>query len=165
LCTGDAYIPSNTKTSYLWDRTLAPLSEFQATKAEKEETRQLVHNINMSLGSPVQDQPLNGLFDLVWPKLKEQLDSLPEPEMAVPPRREIQDMVEEILNLNRAAAKSRESVEQLDRYIPTFELLMRALEPHVASILTALAGVQQPAASSVKLAGTIVEPEGDQGKK
>jgi len=23
LCTGDAYIPSNTKTSYLWDSTLA----------------------------------------------------------------------------------------------------------------------------------------------
>jgi len=143
---------------------LAPLSEFQATEAQKEETRQLIQDVNVALGSLVHEPTLNDLFDLVWPKLEAQLNSLPEPETEVPPRRQNADMIEEILNLSRAAAKSRESAERLDRYMPTFELLMRALESNIGSFVAA-AGGQQLGASSVKLAGTIVEPEGDPGKK
>ena|SRR2546421_838966 len=139
---------------------LAPLSEFQATEAQKEETRQLIQDVNVALGSAVHEPTLNELFDLAWPKLEAQLGSLPEPEREVPPRRQNADMIEEILNLSRAAAKSRESVERLDRYMPTFEILMRLLESNIGSFVAA-AGGQQSTASSVK----IVEPESDPGKK
>ncbi|SRR6266550_399781 len=89
-----------------------PLSEFQATKAEKEETRQMLQDVNKSLGSPVAEQPLNNLFDLAWPKLQEQLSALPGPETKVPPKRELADMVAEILDVSRGAAKTGQVLQE-----------------------------------------------------
>ena len=89
-----------------------PLSEFQATKAEKEETRQLLHNVNAALGSPVPELTLSDVFDLAWSRLEGQLSSLPKPEMQLPPKRSADEMVAEILDASRAAAKSGQAVEE-----------------------------------------------------
>jgi hypothetical protein len=88
-----------------------PLGEFQATKAEKEDTRRLVHTLNKGLGSPVTEPHLNGTFDALWPRLEGALASMPKSETAAPPKRSIQDMVAEILELSRTAAKARSDEE------------------------------------------------------
>jgi len=89
-----------------------PLGEFQATKAEKEETRQMLQDVNKSLGSPVAEQTLNNVFDLAWPKLAAQLSALPGPETKVPPKRELEDMVAEILDASRAAARTGQALQE-----------------------------------------------------
>lgn len=81
-----------------------PLGEFQATKAEREDTLQMLQDINRALGSPVSEQTLGDVFDLAWPKLEAKLTRLPDHESPIPPKRETEDMVAEILELVRAEA-------------------------------------------------------------
>jgi hypothetical protein len=112
-----------------------PLSEFQATKAEKDETQQMLQSINKAIGSPLAEHTLNGVFDALWPMLEAKLSALPEPETNVPPKRNLEDMISEVLDLSRTAAKSRESVEFMERYLPTLEVLMRVLEANVPPLV------------------------------
>jgi hypothetical protein len=84
-----------------------PLGQFQSTKGEKEETRQMLQNINGSLGSAVSEETLNGVFEALWPKLSEVLFAIPEPGTSAPPKRSLEDMVGEILALARDAARFR----------------------------------------------------------
>jgi len=130
-----------------------PLSEFQATKSEKDETRQMIQSINKAIGSPVSEHTLNKVFDAFWPMLEAKLSCLPNPETNVPPRRKLDDMVSELLDLGRAAAKSRESVEVLDRYIPTLELLMHLIETN-----TPIVGSPPVAPSGGLLTSTLSSP-------
>lgn len=89
----------------------APLGEFQATRAEKEDTLKMIQDMNKSLGSPVTESTLNGVFDALWAQLEAQLLALPEPESKVPPKRSVDDMVAEILDTTRALAKSSQSLQ------------------------------------------------------
>lgn len=88
-----------------------PLGEFQATKAEREDTLQMLQDINRALGSPVSEQTLGDVFDLAWPKLEAKLTRLPAHESPIPPKRETEDMVAEILELVRAEANNRREKE------------------------------------------------------
>jgi hypothetical protein len=97
-----------------------PLGQFQSTKAEKEETRQMLHSINGTLGSAVSEKTLNGAFDALWPKLEAQLSSLPASATGAP-RRSLEDMVGEILELSRARVRNEaDSIAQLERQLATF---------------------------------------------
>lgn len=78
-----------------------PLGLFQATRADKEDTRKLVHAINKSFDAPLQEKVVNTVFDRMWPDLAEKLSALPKPSGVVPPKRTTEEMVEEILELNR----------------------------------------------------------------
>jgi hypothetical protein len=53
-----------------------PLSQFQATRYEKEDVRRLVHSMNASCPSPVSEVQLNQTFDACWPRLLGRLDPL-----------------------------------------------------------------------------------------
>jgi hypothetical protein len=66
------------------------------------------------------------LFDKLWPDLEKELAGIPEPSGAVPPQRPPDEMLAEILELSRAAAQSRKSVEVLDPYLPAFAEFMPA---------------------------------------
>jgi hypothetical protein len=88
-----------------------PLGQFQSTKGEKEETRQMLQNINGSLGSTVSEKTLNGVFEALWPKLEHELSTMPKPATAAPPKRPLEDMVAEILELSRAGAKARNETD------------------------------------------------------
>jgi hypothetical protein len=80
-----------------------PLGMFQATTAEKEETRKLVHTINRHLDAdPVPEAGLNSLFDKMWPELEGKLAVLPKPSGVAPPKRPPEEMLAEILELTRA---------------------------------------------------------------
>lgn len=95
-----------------------PLGDFQATKAEKEETRQMLQDVNKALGLPISERTLDGAFDLAWPKFATALASMPEPEAAAPPKRLLEDMVAEILELSREESRHRQVVqleEQIER--------------------------------------------------
>lgn len=79
-----------------------PLGMFQATEAtDKEETRKLVHSINRNLDAPVPEENLNMLFDRVWPDLEKELSAIPKTPGAAPPRRPTEEILAEILELNR----------------------------------------------------------------
>lgn len=88
-----------------------PLGQFQATKADKAQTGQMLQDINKTLGSPVLEQNLAAVFDAMWPTLEAALSSMPKPETDVPPKRSLEDMVAEILELSRAEAKVRSQAQ------------------------------------------------------
>jgi hypothetical protein len=121
---------------------------------------------NRCLGSPITAQTLEGTFDALWPKLEAKLSSLPGPESDVPDKRKMEDMVAEILNLNRTAAKRRESVEKLDRYLPTLEVLMRFMEANVSTLSVPLpvSGVQNAPGARVRAKTPTSWPEPVEGK-
>jgi hypothetical protein len=126
-----------------------PLGMFQATRADKEDTRKLVRTINRAVStSPIKDEYLDKAFDAMWPQLEESIRSLPQPERTVDAKRNSEDMIAEILELSRATAASRKSVETLDKYIPMVEELMPLLEHGIraakAAGLTANAPVSVP---------------------
>jgi len=82
-----------------------PLGLFQWTKADKADTRKLIHTINKHLETtPIQESRLDTLFDKMWPDLEQKLTALPEPSQAPPPLRSTQEMVSEILELSRVMA-------------------------------------------------------------
>jgi PD-(D/E)XK nuclease superfamily len=85
--------------------------EARLAKGEKEETRQMLQNINGSLGSTVSEKTLNGVFEALWPKLEHELSTMPKPATAAPPKRSLEDMVAEILELSRAGAKVRNETD------------------------------------------------------
>jgi len=92
---------------YLYDMEPAdvpngPLKQFQAKKANEDETLELVMSINACLeGKALNDQQLEELFNMLWPQLKRSLDETPastEPAMA---KRSQGDILEEILETTR----------------------------------------------------------------
>jgi len=101
-----------------------PLAMFQATTAEKEETRRLVHSINKNLDATIPEGRVNHLFDKLWPDLEKELAGIPEPSGATPPQRAPEELLVEILELSRAAAQSRKTIEVLDPYLPAFAEFM-----------------------------------------
>jgi hypothetical protein len=80
-----------------------PLGMFQSTRAEREETRKMVHSVNRHLGvDPVPEASLDRLFDKMWPDLDTRLEALPEPPGEPPPSRPLEEMVADVLEFVRA---------------------------------------------------------------
>jgi hypothetical protein len=95
-----------------------PLAAFQRTKPDKDDTRKLIHTINRAIGDElVSDSDLNETFDKWWPDLELRLEQMPQAEGIPKPPPSNEEMIAEILELNRAAAnrgKQREWMDQLD---------------------------------------------------
>jgi TIR domain len=84
-----------------------PLVQFQAIRAEKEETRKLIHTINHAQGNAaLTEHKVNSAFERWWPDLDKNLATVPRPEEGGQPARPEREMMAEILELIRA--KSRE---------------------------------------------------------
>jgi hypothetical protein len=129
-----------------------PLSMFQHTTAEKEETRQLVRTINRTVNEePIPDPTLDATFEALWPNLCAKLQTLPQPGERSSPKRSAQEMVAEILELTRAAASSRKESQWIDRYTP----MLKELFPLLEQIITASkrAGAPQSAQSVGRTSG------------
>lgn len=110
-----------------------PLGMFQATKADKEDTRKLIHAINRVVSDePVPEANLNRLFDALWSELEQKLKTMPEPKEVVETKRTIEDMVAEMLEITRAEANRRKQADWIDQYVPqlqeVFPLLSEALK-------------------------------------
>jgi hypothetical protein len=92
-----------------------PLGSFQATVAEEEDTRKLLHTINTAVSEEaVREENLNELFDLMWPKLRNALHNLPPPDRTAPAKRSTEDMVAELLEITRAEANRRRESEDYE---------------------------------------------------
>jgi TIR domain-containing protein len=95
-----------------------PLGLFQATEAQRDETIKLVHAVNNALEGPrVPKDNLNNLLYVMWPQLEEQLASLPPAGAAAPPKRSLEDMVAEVLELSREGAKVGSAVMNLSEKV------------------------------------------------
>lgn len=86
-----------------------PLAQFQATCAKKEDTKALLNTINGALGpASLASSQLDKQFDKWWPDLNEMLRSIP-PQTRIEPQRTDREILEEILELQRAQVLSDQS--------------------------------------------------------
>lgn len=85
-----------------------PLGMFQATRATKSDTLKLVRTINKAVGDrPVPEQDLDELFAAMWPTLEQRLQTLPPSDIKATPKRSIEEVVAEILEIVRTEANRR----------------------------------------------------------
>ncbi len=94
-----------------------PLAMFQARVADREQTLALVQDINKYLDeNPLTEAEMKEAFEKWWPDLEKELNALPAPSIAPPPRRTTDNMVAEILELTRSIVPAvREISEQAVR--------------------------------------------------
>ena len=57
-----------------------PLAQFQHTKAEEADTRKAVHTINQAVGTVLDKNQLDALFNIMWPELETRLGKIPAAE-------------------------------------------------------------------------------------
>lgn len=113
-----------------------PLVQFQTTPFSKEEIRKLIRTINNSCGDQkLDDNVLNDVFDMWWPKLETDISSIISKHKDKPEKkiRSERDLMEEILSLVRVSTSfgsnrpfiHPEALAEIDRY---FNRLCRACE-------------------------------------
>lgn len=102
-----------------------PLAQFQHTKAERKDIRELLRVVNVAQGSPLISEPqLEVAFTRGWQDLEQRLQAIPNVEGDQPERSE-KDMIKEILELARArASERRQSSYEADRFMSSFLPLM-----------------------------------------
>jgi hypothetical protein len=85
-----------------------PLAQFQTTKAQKDDTRELMHTINKSLGaSALREGALDRAFEKWWPDLEQRLGGIPIiSAVANIPKRTDRQILDEILELVRNAPRT-----------------------------------------------------------
>src|ERR1700739_1897896 len=88
-----------------------PLSRFQHTVANKQDTRRLLHTLNKALeGHGLSERIVNETFDTWWPKLEaklKEIESVTTPKIAA---RTPEDMLEEVLLLTRDQGKQMTNI-------------------------------------------------------
>lgn len=88
-----------------------PLVQFQATRANEQETRKLLHTINHALGKEaLTDSSLDRAFDMWWPNLNQKLKQMPSATESPKPSRTQRDLLEEILDVVRTQARSNPEI-------------------------------------------------------
>jgi hypothetical protein len=90
-----------------------PLSQFQDTKPTHDDLLHMMQNLNSAAGAEgVKETQVEAAFELVWPKLKEQLDNLPKDETNGRPHRTDRELLEDILETVRG---TQQDTAQLTR--------------------------------------------------
>jgi len=108
-----------------------PLGMFQHTRAEKEETRQMLRSINVAISEePVVEATLDLIFERMWVDLEKAIENMPEPGKDLPEARKLEDMVGEILDIVRAEDNRNKMSDWQTR-------LQQSLYPNIASIARA----------------------------
>jgi hypothetical protein len=84
------------------EQVLQPLGMFQHTRADKEDTRKLVHSINTAVSeAPIPEARLDSIFEKLWPSLETELSSIPSAVGKAAKKRPTDEMVAELLDLVR----------------------------------------------------------------
>jgi TIR domain-containing protein len=85
-----------------------PLAQFQTTKAERDDTRRLLHTINRALMErSLPESKVDDAFDVWWPKLEERLGAIILGVHAAKPKRSERELIEEVLELVREQSRQR----------------------------------------------------------
>jgi hypothetical protein len=95
-----------------------PLAQFQAKKADRISTLELVQSINAKASQPIDEARLRELFDVLWAKLDERIRDLPLPKGPTPPSSRpqteiIEELVETIRRMENRLDLLNGSVERL----------------------------------------------------
>jgi uncharacterized small protein (DUF1192 family) len=102
---------------------------------------------------PVPESSLDEIFDAMWPKLEEKLKKMPEAEEDVVAKRSVDEMITEILEINRAEANRKRKVDGLDAFIPLFDELVPIL-PQIREALRTAKNQMLAGSSTSTQAGT-----------
>ncbi len=124
-----------------------PLAAFQAKRANKSGTRELLSSINESVwGGQLPKERLSAIFEHFWDELNDELQALGDAEPSAPSPRTEKDMLEELVL----------SVRELSRRIPTAESsLLQDLLANV-SVVPKTASVNVDAFPPGDFAGAVV---------
>jgi hypothetical protein len=110
--TQDAYVCTLLYKVHTTDVSSA-LSQFQATRLEKEEMLILLKQINVQIGKngakALKEKQIENIFDSLWPEFEEKLKLVPESENE-PEIRTEKELMEESLNILRYLKNSAENV-------------------------------------------------------
>ncbi len=83
-----------------------PLVQFQATEANKKDTRRLLDTLNKALGeAALSEKQVDKAFEVFWPELETSLQKLQSAKAPQRPQRGEREILEEILALARDQAK------------------------------------------------------------
>jgi ppGpp synthetase/RelA/SpoT-type nucleotidyltranferase len=77
------------------------LGMFQSAVADEPQTFQLVETINSCQERQLSEAQLRTIFDKFWPDLKQKLNAIAAADKMVQPKRDVRDMVAEILAIAR----------------------------------------------------------------
>jgi hypothetical protein len=117
-----------------------PLSMFQWTKSEREDSKKLVQTVNTAISEePLPPERLNKIFDTWWPELEGKLKKLPAPEKEVDVRRDPAEMISEILELCRQYLPPRTNLSLEPATFNRFEVL-RLWAKNARSIMVKVKG-------------------------
>jgi hypothetical protein len=83
-----------------------PLNQFQAKKANKTETCEIIRTLNRRLENPLPDSQIERTFTRWWPDLEVVLNNLPDIKKEPETRRSLEDMLSETLELVRSIYRS-----------------------------------------------------------
>jgi hypothetical protein len=96
-----------------------PLSQFQAKKADKTSTVEMIQDINRKLTPALDSVTLSQRCDALWPSLEKSLGMIPkDPDLERAPTRPEPEILEELVERMRA----------MDRRFGSFEVQMRRLQ-------------------------------------
>lgn len=80
---------------------VGPLAQFQAKKATRDSTLDVVRALNERSQTRIPDARMTALFDLVWPQLQEKLENLPKASGAAPRHRTTDEILDELVSAVR----------------------------------------------------------------
>lgn len=85
-----------------------PLAGFQSTRATKDDTRKLIATLNRALGeNALAERDVDVAFDMWWPSLESDLAKVNLGAQVARPKRDPQDLMEEILTAVRALSEEQ----------------------------------------------------------
>jgi hypothetical protein len=92
-----------------------PLAQFQATKADEDDIRTLIKDINRYIGEDggraLPEKDVDEIFDLHWPRLKEKLRAISAQQVSEAPVREDREKLDEILEILRGQEQRMQQLE------------------------------------------------------
>ncbi|WP_182976981.1 toll/interleukin-1 receptor domain-containing protein [Arthrobacter cheniae] len=91
--------------------TQSTLSQFQAVVADKAGFEKLAHAVNSAMGDHHRTvEQLNSALETYWPQLQKRLAAVPKGTAPVKPRRKVEDMVEEVLEIVRKLQREEDQI-------------------------------------------------------
>jgi len=163
-------LEENHVSTYLYDvdstEIKGPLSQFQDTKTTKDDTWELIQNINKAAGeTKTKADVLAKAFETFWPDLEDLIESLkevPTGEETEPEPRDDGDILREILTLVRRQSRER-PLTLRDVYGPSGPTVSEALTGANApkgllGLAEAMTGEPLSPSAIAALAGTLNHP-------
>src|SRR5262249_16718440 len=86
-----------------------PLTNFQYKESNEKGTKELVESINQRMEKPLETALLKETFDMWWPRLRDELSQIPEPENKAEMESKPQDILTELLEGMRRIERSIEA--------------------------------------------------------